>query len=95
MLILTRASVTWEDEGVFDNLENARVIYHGNTVSIWERQPRGRYSQFDRLTDADFKDGGKVKLFSGQSERLANIGVTGDEARMTIRVKGDDGCPNC
>jgi hypothetical protein len=94
MLILTRAKVTWEDKGVFDDLENARVIYNGDVVSIWERKG-GRVAQVDRLLGVDYKDGGATKVFSGRSERLVGIGVTGDEARMTIRVKGDNGCPNC
>jgi hypothetical protein len=95
MLILHRATVTWDDDGIFENLEGARVTYHGNVASIWRRNERGSFTQVDRLTEADYKEGA-TNVFTGISQHLVqDVGVAPADAKVTIRVKGDNGCPNC
>ncbi len=95
MLTLSNAKVEWVEPGIFEDIDNARVTFHGTTASIWTRLDDGRYDQVDRLTDTVYKEG-DPHTFTGKSEHLIQrVGVLEDDSIVSIRVKGDTDCPNC
>lgn len=96
MRTISNAEVTWLEPGIFEDLVNARVTFHGSTASIWAVLDSGKSSQVDRLTDATEKEGGDGFIYTGKSEHLIQrVGVLEEDAVVNIRVKGNEDCPNC
>jgi hypothetical protein len=103
MEILNNATITPSDDGAALALEaeedngHYRITYYGDNLVITLRDDRGRYSRVDRLVDASrtVLKNGEVS-FEGQSEKLiTQVGVPPENARVSFKAKGQDGCASC
>jgi hypothetical protein len=103
MEILNNATITPTDDGAALALEDEndnghyRITFYGDNLVVTVRKPSGRYDRVDRLTDATrtVLKNGEVS-FEGLSTSLVDkVGVPPENARVSFKAKGQDGCASC
>ena len=102
MKTFPRTTVVWpnqNDSPLHDaaELEDAHVVFNGNTATIRRRAGDGRLELVDRILEATWKGQAESGSISGVSEFMTSmIGIDPDEAHVVVDVKGGKNqCLNC